>query len=277
MKRLLIVLCAPLLLTGCLLSPGRFVSELHLLDNDRFAFTYEGEIEMLALSKLAKMAEGEEQVFEAECYDDEWDIRECTSAEVEDQRAQWDAEAEERRATARREAEEMRVLLGDIDPNDPAAADEIAARMQRQRGWERVSYLGEGLFDVEFAVEGTLTHDFVFPTLEGMLGATPFVSVNLREDGKVRVDAPGYFSRAKDNPMFGSASIAKMALAEADASGEAPRIVRPEGTFTLVTSGRILANNTDEGPAPHAQGNALEWTIGPATHQPPTALIAFDR
>ena len=232
---------------------------------------------MLALSKLAKMAEGEEQVFEAECYDDEWDIRECTSAEVEGQRAQWDAEAEERRATARREAEEMRVLLGDIDPNDPAAADEIAARMQRQRGWERVSYLGEGLFDVEFAVEGTLTHDFVFPTLEGMLGATPFVSVNLREDGKVRVDAPGYFSRAKDNPMFGSASIAKMALAEADASGEAPRIVRPEGTFTLVTSGRILANNTDEGPAPHAQGQALEWTIGPATHQPPTALIAFDR
>ena len=171
----------------------------------------------------------------------------------------------------------MRVLLGDIDPNDPAAADEIAARMQRQRGWERVSYIGEGLFDVEFAVEGTLTHDFVFPTLEGMLGATPFVSVNLREDGKVRVDAPGYFSRAKDNPMFGSASIAKMALAEADASGEAPRIVRPEGTFTLVTNGRILANNTDEGPAPHAQGQALEWTIGPATHQPPTALIAFDR
>ena len=81
MKRLLIVLCAPLLLTGCLLSPGRFVSELRLLDNDRFAFTYEGEIEMLALSKLAKMAEGEEQVFEAECYDDEWDIRECTSAD----------------------------------------------------------------------------------------------------------------------------------------------------------------------------------------------------
>ncbi len=277
MKRLLIVLCAPLLLTGCLLSPGRFVSELYLLDNDRFAFTYEGEIEMLALSKLAKMAEGEEQVFEAECYDDEWDIRECTSAEVEKQRAQWDAEAEERRATAGRGAGEMPDLLGESDPNDPAAAEEIAAPMQRQRGWERVSYIGEGLFDVEFAVEGTLTHDFVFPTLEGMLGATPFVSVNLREDGKVRVDAPGYFSRAKDNPMFGSASIAKMALAEADASGEAPRIVRPEGTFTLVTSGRILANNTDEGPAPHAQGQALEWTIGPATHQPPTALIAFDR
>ena len=63
---------------------------------------------------------------------------------------------------------------------------------------------------------------------------------------------------------------------DAEESGEAPRIVVPQGTFTIVTDGRILANNTDEGPKPHARGQSLSWTVGPSTQQPPTALVAFD-
>jgi hypothetical protein len=43
-----------------------------------------------------------------------------------------------------------------------------------------------------------------------------------------------------------------------------------------VTSGQVLANNTDEGPAPHAAGQSLSWKIGATTRQAPTALIAFD-
>ena len=46
--------------------------------------------------------------------------------------------------------------------------------------------------------------------------------------------------------------------------------------FTIVTDGRILANNTDEGPVAHSRGEALVWEISPRTEQAPTALITFD-
>ena len=58
--------------------------------------------------------------------------------------------------------------------------------------------------------------------------------------------------------------------------GEMPNILMPNGTFTIVTEGRILANNTDEGPVDTARGQALVWEIDQRTEQAPTALISFD-
>ena len=208
----------------------------------------------------------------------EWSgAAERAEAEIAEQQAEWDAGAEDRRAEQAREAEKMRAVMGGIDPANPQAAQELAARLERQRGWQRVTYKGDGVFDVAFAVSGTLTHDFTFPTIEGMLGANAFVSVNLRDGAQVRVDAPDFSRQQDSNPMFGGGSLAALAaMAEADESGDIPQIVMPEGTFTIVTDGRVLANNTDEGPAPHAAGQSLSWTIGATTRQAPTALIAFD-
>jgi hypothetical protein len=277
MKRIVIALLAPLLLGGCLLSPGKFTSELQLFADDQFAFTYDGEFQMLALSKLAEMANNSDESFVAECYDADFEMAECSEAEIAEQQAEWDAGAEDRRAEQAREAEKMRAVMGGIDPANPQAAQELAARLERQRGWQRVTYKGDGVFDVAFAVSGTLTHDFTFPTIEGMLGANAFVSVNLRDGAQVRVDAPDFSRQQDSNPMFGGGSLAALAaMAEADESGDIPQIVMPEGTFTIVTDGRVLANNTDEGPAPHAAGQSLSWTIGATTRQAPTALIAFD-
>ena len=277
MKRIVIALLAPLLLGGCLFSPGKFTSELQLFADDQFAFTYDGEIQMLALSKLAEMANNGDESFVAECYDADFEMAECSEAEIAEQQAEWDAGAEDRRAEQAREAEKMRAVMGGIDPANPQAAQELAARLERQRGWQRVTYKGDGVFDVAFAVSGTLTHDFTFPTIEGMLGANAFVSVNLRDGAQVRVDAPDFSRQQDSNPMFGGGSLAALAaMAEADESGDIPQIVMPEGTFTIVTDGRVLANNTDEGPAPHAAGQSLSWTIGATTQQAPTALIAFD-
>lgn len=270
-------LLAPLLLGGCLFSPGKFTSELQLFADDQLAFTYDGEIQMLALSKLAEMANNGDESFVAECYDADFEMAECSEAEIAEQQAEWDAGAEDRRAEQAREAEKMRAVMGGIDPANPQAAQELAARLERQRGWQRVTYKGDGVFDVAFAVSGTLTHDFTFPTIEGMLGANAFVSVNLRDGAQVRVDAPDFSRQQDSNPMFGGGSLAALAaMAEADESGDIPQIVMPEGTFTIVTDGRVLANNTDEGPAPHAAGQSLSWTIGATTRQAPTALIAFD-
>ena len=46
-----------------------------------------------------------------------------------------------------------------------------------------------------------------------------------------------------------------------------------DGTFTIVTDGQILANNTDEGPRSTAEGQMLEWKVTRRTEAAPTALI----
>lgn len=268
-----------LMLSGCLLSPGQFTSQLELMKDGSFAYSYDGEIQMLALSKLAEMGNQVDDEFEAMCWDDDFETRDCTPGEVAEQKSEWDAEADERRAKNEREAEQMKAFLGGIDPSDPEAAQELADKLARQRGWNTVEYKGDGLFDVDFAISGRLTHDFVFPTIEKLPMANSFVSVILRDEGQVRIDAPGFAAQGGGNPMQGMmAGMAGLAgMSETEGSdGKTPRLVLADGEFSIVTDGRILANNTDEGPQRHARGQVLSWNITPRTEQAPTALIAFD-
>ncbi|MBX7526420.1 hypothetical protein [Qipengyuania vesicularis] len=266
-----------LALSGCLLSPGAFTSELQLMQDGSFSYSYDGEIQMLALSKLAEMGNKAEE-FEAECYDDNFEERECTLAEVNEQRAEWDANASARAAEEREEAEQMKAFLGGIDPSNPEAAQELAAKLSRQRGWDEVTYKGDGLFDVDFRISGRMTHDFAFPVIEKMPMGNMFVTVVLRDQAQVRVDAPGFAAQGGGNPMQGMmAGMAGLAQMSEKGDGEdIGKMVVPEGTFTIVTDGRILANNTDEGPVANARGQALVWEISPRTEQAPTALIAFE-
>ena len=279
-SRLLLALAAPLLLTGCLITPGKFASDLALMKDGSFSYSYKGEIQLLALSKLAEMGADSEDEFEAEdCYEDNgYDTRTCTEDEIKAQRAEWDANAEIRQMKRDEEAEQMKVFMGGMDPSSPEAAEEFAATLSRQKGWNSVSHRGDGLFDVDFAINGTLSHDFAFPVIEKMPVGSSFVSVTLRKDGKVRVDATGFAAQGAGNPMQGMMG-GMMGLAQLEGSkskdGETapPKVVMPEGTFTITTDGMILANNTDEGPANAAAGKVLSWEITPRTEQAPTALI----
>ena len=264
-----------LALAACIVSPGKFEAVLDLRRDGTFAFDYKGEIYLLALSKLAEMSAGQEQAFvEAPCYDDEtFEERPCTEEELAEQRTAWEQQAESRREQARREAEQMRQFLGGIDPADPAAAEELAARLRRQEGWKRVEYRGDGLFDVEFSLSSRLGHDFAFPTLERFPMANSFVTANLRQGGSVRVEAPG-FSAQGGNPyqsmMAGMAGLDTRMQSEGSGMPPVPEM---EGTFRIVTDGRILANNTDEGPVADASGQVLEWKVSRRTQAAPMALI----
>ena len=59
----------------------------------------------------------------------------------------------------------------------------------------------------------------------------------------------------------------------ADEPDKLPPMPIMEGTFRIVTDGRILANNTDEGPRASAAGQTLEWRVNARTQSPPTALV----
>lgn len=280
-----------LALSGCFVSPGRFNAELVLTGPDSFTFSYEGEIFFLGLSKLAQMGAEEEQTFTpSECYKDGSDeTRPCTKNEIEAQRAAWEAGAAERAARSKEQAQQMAAIMGGIDPTDPKAADELVALLQRQKGWERVVNKGDGVFEVSYRVSGSMSHDFMFPSIEGFPATNPFVQVIQRKGGQLRINAPGFATQTGDQTggplgaLFGLGSLGTLAAmgagdpqqaGESEALKNVPKI---EGTFAIrAASGmRILANNTDEGPRAEAGGGeALIWRITPRTAQSPTALIA---
>ena len=267
----LVVIILAGLLGGCLLTPGKFVSRLDIRKAGTCSYTYDGEIHLLALSKLAQMGDATDAEFSPEpCYDDDgFEERACTEEELAEQRRVWDEAAEARAADKAREAETTRAMLGGIDPADPAAAEELAERLRRQAGWKKVEFKGDGLFEVSFAIAGRLDHDFVFPTIERFPMTNAFVQVVRREGGTVRLDAPGFAAQSGVGP-----SPAMMAgMASAGSGPDTPKLPELDGVFTLTTDGEILANNTDEGPQQGTAGQMLEWKVNRRTTSAPTALV----
>jgi hypothetical protein len=261
-----------LAVSACLLAPGKFTSDLSVRKDGTFTFSYLGEIHMLALSKLAQ-ENGKPQPFKpAPCYrDGTFEERPCTAEETEKQKQDWEQAQKDAAESRKHDADSMKVLLGGIDPSDPRAAEELAQRLRRQAGWRKVAYKGDGLFDVDFAITGRLDHDFVFPTIERFPMANAFVVIALRQDGTVRIDAPGFGPASSGEPYKGMAST--MREDDADTAG-LPEI---DGTFTVRTDGAILANNTDEGPRTDPAGQKLTWAVNLRSPAAPTALIGLAR
>lgn len=270
-----------LLLAGCLLSAGKFTSSLDLRKDGRFTYSYTGEIYMLGLSKLAEMGRNSKAVFEpSTCYkDDSMDERTCTKAELDKQKADWDDEQKAKVEKDKKDGEMAKAMFGGLDPTDPKAAQEFADRLSRQTGWKSVTYKGDGLYLVDFAISGRLDHDFTFPTIERFPTANAFVSLVRRNDGSVRIDAPGFGPANNGGGMSNFAQLAAMGAAmdkagkDGDGKDEAPKLPQVDGTFTLTTDAEILANNTDEGPAAVPTGKKLEWRVTQRTTNSPTALV----
>lgn len=269
------------LLSACFLAPGKFDARLDLKRDGTFHFAYSGQIYLLALSKLADVANkaeaGSGEFIAQPCYqEEEFEERSCTSEEIEQQRKDWETARTEKLASADKETAAMRALLGGIDPADPAAAQELTERLRRQEGWRKVEYKGDGLFDVDFAIDSTLSHDFAFPTFERFPMGNFLVMANLRSGNVVRIDAPAFAAQGAGNPFQGMMSGmagAMGAFADDKDSDGLPLIPEMEGTFTVVTDGDILANNTDEGPVEGPGGKMLTWKVNKRTSSPPTALI----
>ncbi len=268
------LLAGSALLTGCLVQPGTFDATLHLQSDRQFTFTYEGEIIMAGMSELAEMAQGAEG--EQTCFTEgQSKERPCTEAEL--------AERARDDAAGRAMFESM---AGGVDLSDPESVAEMTEALERQVGWNSVEFMGDGVFVVDFAISSTLGHDFDFPTFENMPISNSFVQVRLREDGRARIEAPG-FTPAGSDPfaammlgIFGSFAAIGEASEGEETTGadDMPDLEMPpiEGTFRIVTDARILANNTDEGPTDGPRGQTLEWDISPANTVTPSALIAFE-
>lgn len=273
-----------LMLSGCFLSPGTFTSELRVNDDGRFAFAYNGEISILGIGQLAEMGgKADDDEFEAEdCYSNDGALRECSSAELSQQRDDWDANAPSRAAERAQQTEMVKIMLGEVDLSNPEKVAEFARKLERQAGWQQVTYREDGTFDVSFALDGMLTHDFLFPVMEGFPMPGAFVQVFLRDDDIVRIEAPGFEGAGAAGGPAGLGGLGQLMgmasqAAPDDKAADMPNIPVIDGQFRIITNATILANNTDEGPVITPTGYALNWRIDKQTANAPTALLKLSR
>lgn len=261
----LIVVCAlAVLVAGCIWLPGKFTSDLTVGKDRSFTFQYKGELYLAPLMEASKKAEFKPDT----CYDDDMNERTCTADELAEQKQTWQKEQDDKKQN---DAKAAQYMFGGINPSDPKAAAEFADRMQRQAGWNKVEYVGNGKFDVDFSMSGKLDRDFTFPSVERFPMSNALVQLSVRSDGTVRVDAPGFGPSA--GGMGAAAMMQGMTLTDdKSADGDAPTA---DGTFTVHTDGQILANNTDEGPVASGAQKTLSWKISPRTQSAPMALIQF--
>jgi len=279
----LFALAAPLLLTSCLWGPGKFTSDLTLLKNGSFILDYKGEIVLQTPPDTDAKAEPWSEST-AHCYkdgralnelapilvDDEGphasaESRPCTKAELAELKAQYEKEAAEKAANKRKESAEMAKAFG-LPGFDDESNRVFAAKLMKFEGWRSVTYLGKGVFLVDYHFEGSAKQDFVFPMLPDNDLLIPFIALRRRADGSVLVTAPALTG--------GGGPLASRMGSAAGAMKDGP-VSRAQGRFTVITDGEILTNNSEDGAARHPRGHAVRWDVSPSSTKIPETLISL--
>jgi hypothetical protein len=228
LQRLLFACALPLLLTGCLLVPGKFMSDLSIHADRSFSFSYKGQV--IAADPSDGMSS--------------------------DEPLKADATAEEKAAAADK-AKEKVVKAKEREAKNRA----VATALSKEYGYRSVVYRGNGVFDVDYAVKGVLTTNFIFPFNSDAEVMIPFVAIETRKDGTVRVRAPG-FGQAPG--QGGPASAMPMMNDPSD---------KAEGVFTLTTDAEIVAQNQEDGAKQVGASKVISWTVGKIKKDAPTAVL----
>ena len=232
--RLIAVLLLPFLLASCVLTPGKFTSTLMINADRSFAFSYVGEV--IAIDAGDSLKGLEDLKFSTEDSDKK-------SADAEAKQAA-------KKAAAKAEAEKRNRA--------------IAAALTKEAGYRKVVYLGEGKFMIDYAVKGVLTYGFNWPyNLDGEV-IFPFVSIELRQGGVVRVKAPAFGNE-------GSKSVP--GLSQAGGMGAPDMASRLDGIFTLDTDAEIVSQNEESGVQLAGGRKRIVWKATPALKQAPTAVL----
>jgi hypothetical protein len=292
------VAALPLLLTGCLWGPGKFMSNLALNRAGTFVLDYKGEI-MLQLPDGPDGPSREEPWSEGmgHCYTDgstsvfpsvmavdivppdpssekadadeakaeEPKQRPCTKQELSDLKSKYERESAARAARKAREYDEMAKVFG-LPAIDDESNRRFAANLMKHKGWRSVTYKGKGLFEVDYHFEGRLDQDFAFPLMPDSDLMIPFITIRPRADGSVKVSAPAFVGGA------GVFAARAKAMGLPDKGGDGPPS-RAEGRFTIITEGEILTNNSEDGPVAAQGRRQVHWDVGPASDKVPEMLV----
>jgi hypothetical protein len=239
MNRLWLALFAPLLLTGCILSPGKFISTMTINADRTFAFTYKGEVIAVDPANALKG----------------FGNKPATEDSAPDAAAK---PAVYRTAAVNPKAGST----PDPEPTEDSEAKnrEIAVALSKERGYRSAVYVGKGKFLVDYAISGTLTHNFQYPFNSDAGVILPFIVIELRQGPTVRMKAPGYTNaETGSNPMGGGSMT------------QAAKLL--DGTFTLDTDAEIISQNNEEGAKTVTGRSVITWRATPLTKDAPTAVL----
>lgn len=232
--RLLAALAPIFLLSACLLTPGKFDSTLDIRKDGSFTFTYKGEV------KVADPGEGLKDM--GKDGEDSKDGATNKDAVYTPVAARTDDAGE--------------------DADKATKLRAIATALAKEKGFRSARYVGGDTIAVDYAISGRLDHSFVFPFNIDAEAVFPFVAVEIRNDGKVRVQAPGFGGSAGGDKAGGMGGMGGPDKAEGR-----------EGTFTLTTDAEIVSQNQEDGATITPQGRRIVWKVTPLTKVAPMAVL----
>jgi hypothetical protein len=235
--RIALAIAAPLLLLGCLLTPGKFTSTLSINADRSFAFTYKGEV-------YAKDTDGMSNALGKAAENDDDDADDAQQAAFILTAAEKDKGDDARTAAEKKAA---------ADTKNRA----LAAALAKESGYRSVQYVGDGRFLIDYAISGTLDHAFIYPFNTDAEVVFPFIALELRGRDVIRVKAPAF---ANDSSSAGMAGM------DSGAS-------KLDGTFTLDTDAEIVSQNNEDGARTVAGRKTIVWHATPLTKDAPTASL----
>ncbi|MFL6844009.1 MAG: hypothetical protein ACJ8ER_03915 [Allosphingosinicella sp.] len=237
--RFAFVAVASLLLSSCILSPGKFVSTLNIGKDRSFTFTYVGEV--ILLDPAAAMQQGMQEGLAAAAADTV--DSEGNSVAPAEPAQPAESPADKAAAKARQDAE----------------ARAVAEALSKEVGYRSVEYLGDNRFKVDYSMSGKLDRSFIFPINLDAKSIIPWLAIEVRTDGTARVKAIAF-----GDPDEGMGSAAKP---------DSPDRER-NGTFTFTTDATLVMQNNEDGMAP-GPGTRVVWKVTPTSKSVPTAVVKF--
>ena len=237
------MLVSLLLLSACLVTPGRFESSLDIRADRSFSFAYKGEI---LASDMGKDG--------------------LKPGDMSGDSGSEDGAAE----TGPVETGPVLLQIADVtqDFSDSAGKSSdaqmqaMATALSKEKGFRAARYLGDRKFEVDYAISGRLTHAFLFPFNIDAQIVLPFVAVEMRGADRVRVKAPG-FSNSFDK--------SQSPIGAGGPGDDAAKALN--GTFTLTTNATIVSQNQEDGAQSTPQGQRIVWTVTPLTSEAPMATL----
>jgi hypothetical protein len=185
LMRFAFVAAASLVLASCILSPGKFVSTLHIGKDRAFTFTYVGEV--ILLDPAAAMQKGMQEGMAAAGAGEEGGNSAAPATPA---------------APAAETAQSI------------AEGKAIAEALSKEVGYRSVEYLGSNRFRVDYAMSGRLDRSFVYPVNLDAKSIIPWIAVEVRTDRTARVKAIAF-----GDPDEGMGSAAKTDTEEKERSG----------------------------------------------------------
>lgn len=216
--RLVLALATPLMLTGCLLTPGKFQSNLSVNADRSFTFSYVGEVYALDAEDAVPTPDAKDKAAPAS-------------------------------AAEKKAARDSRMAA-------------IAEALGKEAGYRSVRYVGDRKFLVDYRIDGRLDHHFTFPFNSDAQAVVPFLMVELRANGTVRVKAPGF---AADQTPGAAGSLPGGAVGNPSD--------KLDGVFTLDTDAEIVSQNSEDGALEGNGRRTIRWRATPLNRDAPTAVL----